>query len=74
MLSTAEQDHGRELSSKSLPLQFYDLKYSALDIYEALRIWSCATEPLAPHNPVLPVAGNRISPFVDARLRAGQLS
>ena len=26
--------------SKSLPVQFYDLRYSALDIYESLKTWS----------------------------------
>jgi hypothetical protein len=31
----------------SLPVQFYDLQYSYLDIDEALRVWAAGLEPWA---------------------------
>ncbi|KAH7354990.1 hypothetical protein BKA65DRAFT_549063 [Rhexocercosporidium sp. MPI-PUGE-AT-0058] len=40
VLSTAAQEHGEQSERTALPPQLLDLKYSALDIYHALQLWS----------------------------------
>lgn len=39
VLATAKLEHVAGSPETSLPPQFFDLKYSSLDIYEALRVW-----------------------------------
>jgi hypothetical protein len=38
-------EHNLPLEMSSLPVQFYDLQYSYLDIDEALRVWAEGMEP-----------------------------
>lgn len=38
-------EHNIPLAAVSLPPQFYDMQYVALDIYEALRVWAETSEP-----------------------------
>lgn len=45
VLRTAIAEHNVPLAAVSLPPQFYDMQYVALDIYEALRIWAETSEP-----------------------------
>lgn len=45
VIRTATADHKLPTSMSSLPVQFYDLQYSYLDIDESLRVWA---EGLAP--------------------------
>lgn len=47
VLSNATVEERHSVPEPSIPSQFYDLKYSALDIYEALRVWSAGEEPSA---------------------------
>lgn len=45
VIRTATADHKLPSSMSSLPVQFYDLQYSYLDIDEALRVWAEGLEP-----------------------------
>ncbi|KAF2176204.1 hypothetical protein K469DRAFT_607965 [Zopfia rhizophila CBS 207.26] len=45
VIRTATADHKLPSSMSSLPVQFYDLQYSCLDIDEALRVWAEGLEP-----------------------------
>ena len=45
VIRTATADHKLPASISSLPVQFYDLQYSYLDIDEALRVWAEGLEP-----------------------------
>ena len=45
VLRTAIAEHNVPLAAVSLPPQFYDMQYVALDIYEALRNWAETSEP-----------------------------
>ncbi|KAF1952717.1 hypothetical protein CC80DRAFT_479097 [Byssothecium circinans] len=45
VIRTATADHKMPTSMSSLPVQFYDLQYSYLDIDEALRVWAEGLEP-----------------------------
>ena len=45
VLRTAIAEHSLPLAAVSLPPQFYDMQYVALDIYEALRVWAETSEP-----------------------------
>ncbi|KAH7411042.1 hypothetical protein BKA64DRAFT_372293 [Cadophora sp. MPI-SDFR-AT-0126] len=44
VLYAAEREQNEELEKTALPPQFFDLRYSALDIYHALQIWALAQE------------------------------
>lgn len=45
VLRMAIAEHSVPLAAVSLPPQFYDMQYVALDIYEALRVWAETSEP-----------------------------
>jgi hypothetical protein len=45
VIRTATADHKLPASMSSLPVQFYDLQYSYLDIDESLRVWAEGLEP-----------------------------
>lgn len=45
VLRTAVAEHDVPLAAVSLPRQFYDMQYVALDIFEAVRAWAEASEP-----------------------------
>ena len=45
VLRMAIAEHNVPLAAVSLPPQFYDMQYVALDIYEALRVWAETSEP-----------------------------
>lgn len=45
VIRTATADHKMPTTMSSLPVQFYDLQYSCLDIDEALRIWAEGLQP-----------------------------
>ena len=45
VLRTAIAENNIPLAAVSLPRQFYDMQYVALDIYEALRVWAETSEP-----------------------------
>jgi hypothetical protein len=45
VIRTATADHKLPTTMSSLPVQFYDLQYSYLDIDEALRVWAEGLEP-----------------------------
>ncbi|KAF2271170.1 hypothetical protein CC78DRAFT_13213 [Lojkania enalia] len=45
VIRTATADHKLPSSMSSLPVQFYDLQYSYLDIDEALRTWAEGLKP-----------------------------
>ena len=45
VLETAIAEHNVPLAAVSLPPEFYDMQYVALDIYEALRVWAETSEP-----------------------------
>jgi hypothetical protein len=45
VIRTATADHKMPTTMSSLPVQFYDLQYSYLDIDEALRVWAEGLEP-----------------------------
>ena len=47
VIRTATSEHKLPVSMTSLPVQFYDLQYSYLDIDEALRVWAAGLEPWA---------------------------
>lgn len=38
-------EHNVQLAAVSLPPEFYEMQYVALDIYEALRVWADTSEP-----------------------------
>ncbi|PVH82054.1 hypothetical protein DL98DRAFT_586738 [Cadophora sp. DSE1049] len=44
VLSAAEREQNEEMERTALPPQLFDLRYSALDIYHALQLWSIAKE------------------------------
>lgn len=46
VLRMAIAEHNVPLTAVSLPAQFYDMQYVALDIYEALRVWAETSEPV----------------------------
>jgi len=45
VLRTAIAEHKLPLEVSSLPVQFFDLQYSYVDIDEALRVWAEGLEP-----------------------------
>lgn len=45
VLRMAIAEHSVPLAAVSLPSQFYDMQYVALDIYQALRVWAETSEP-----------------------------
>ncbi|KAF2731017.1 hypothetical protein EJ04DRAFT_554997 [Polyplosphaeria fusca] len=45
VIRTATAEHKLPTGMSSLPVQFYDLQYSYLDIDEALRVWAEGLEP-----------------------------
>mgnify|MGYP003635151660 CR=1 len=44
VLSAVEREQGNDIERTTLPPQFFDLRYSALDIYHALQLWSVAQD------------------------------
>ncbi len=45
VLRMAVAEHNVPLEAVTLPRQFYDMQYVALDIYEAMRAWAENSEP-----------------------------
>lgn len=44
VLRKAVEEHNVPLEAVSLPREFYDMQYVALDIYEAIRTWAESSE------------------------------